>query len=44
MHALRLYRTIMKLHIRKVPADLRVLGDLYVKQEFQLHLEKATPD
>ncbi|CDW76080.1 UNKNOWN [Stylonychia lemnae] len=32
--ALRLYRRIMKLHIR----------DLYVKQEFRLHLDKATDD
>ena len=31
----------MKLHIRKLPEEMRNLGDLYVKQEFQLHLDKA---
>jgi hypothetical protein len=59
--ALRLYRHIMKLHIRRVPDELRLfgkfendsplpiltpalLGDLYVKQEFRLHLDKASDD
>ena len=60
--ALRLYRQVMKLHIRNMPNDLRlfgnhfiwvsynliltliILGDLYVKQEFRLHLDKATDD
>jgi hypothetical protein len=59
--ALRLYRQIMKLHIRRVPDELRLfgkyllvlpfstltpffLGDLYVKQEFRLHLDKASDD
>jgi len=52
--ALRLYRSIMKLHIRNMPNDLRLfgilffltqtLGDLYVKQEFRLHLDKASDD
>ena len=60
--ALRLYRQVMKLHIRNMPNDLRLfgnnfvwvsssyilkylcLGDLYVKQEFRLHLDKATDD
>ena len=42
--ALRLYRHIIKLHLRKMPEELRNLGDLYVKQEFRMHLDKATED
>lgn len=60
--ALRLYRQVMKLHMRNMPQDLRLfgnhfiwvspslfltfffLGDLYVKQEFRLHLDKASDD
>lgn len=34
----------MKLHIRTMPMELRYFGDLYVKQEFRLHLDKATED
>lgn len=41
MQALTLYRNIMKLQIRKVPEELRQLGDLYIKQEFRLHLDKS---
>ena len=43
-HALRLYREIMKLHLRKMPEELRNFGDLYVKQEFRLHLDKSNED
>lgn len=39
-----LYRNLMKLQLRKVPEDLRELGDLYIKQEFRLHLDKANED
>ena len=42
--AMTLYRNLMKLQIRKVPEDLRTLGDLYIKQEFRLHLDKASED
>ena len=42
--ALRLYRTVMKLHLRKMPEELRNFGDLYVKQEFRLHLDKSDED
>jgi len=42
--SLGLYRRIMKLHIKKMPEDMRTLGDLYVKQEFRLHIDKATPE
>jgi hypothetical protein len=33
---LKLYRSILRLH-RLLPAELRVLGDNYVKNEFRLH-------
>ena len=39
--ALRLYRNLMKLQARKVPDELRPLGDLMIKQEFRLHLDSA---
>ena len=42
--ALRLYREIMKLHLRKMPEELRNFGDLYVKQEFRQHLDKSDED
>eukprot|EP00806_Schmidingerella_arcuata_P007588 Macronucleus_7960.p1 GENE.Macronucleus_7960~~Macronucleus_7960.p1 ORF type:complete len:127 (+),score=29.66 Macronucleus_7960:1-381(+) len=42
--ALRLYRNLMKLQMRKVPDELRPLGDLMIKQEFRLHLDSATED
>ena len=31
----------MKLHLRKLPEEMRNFGDLYVKQEFRLHLDKS---
>ena len=42
--ALLLYRNVMKLQMRKVPQELRALGDLMIKQEFRLHLDKASED
>ena len=30
--------------MRKVPEELRPLGDLMIKQEFRLHLDSATED
>lgn len=53
VQALRLYRRIMQLHMRNMPQELRLfgkprlnegVGDLYVKQEFRLHLDKASND
>lgn len=32
-----LYRNILKLHKTKLPADLRQLGDEFVKNEWKLH-------
>ncbi len=36
MSALTLYREIKRLH-RKLPKDVRFLGDEYIKSEFQRH-------
>ena len=30
--------------MRKIPEDLRALGDLMIKQEFRLHLDSATEE
>ncbi len=42
--ALRLYRSLMKLQQRKVPDELRALGNIMIKQEFRLHLDSASAD
>mmetsp|Transcript_13085 Transcript_13085/g.26120 ORF Transcript_13085/g.26120 Transcript_13085/m.26120 type:complete len:130 (+) Transcript_13085:76-465(+) len=34
---LSLYRSILRLHARELPAEMRSLGDSYVRSEFQLH-------
>eukprot|EP00656_Telonema_subtile_P050208 TRINITY_DN644_c0_g1_i1.p2 TRINITY_DN644_c0_g1~~TRINITY_DN644_c0_g1_i1.p2 ORF type:complete len:118 (+),score=42.12 TRINITY_DN644_c0_g1_i1:180-533(+) len=34
---LSLFRRILRLHRFKLPADMRHLGDSYVKEEFRLH-------
>lgn len=35
--ALSLYRDILRLHRSKLPSNLRILGDDYIKKEFRLH-------
>lgn len=35
--ALTLYRGILKAHKSHLPAEMRALGDSYVKAEFKLH-------
>mmetsp|Transcript_28090 Transcript_28090/g.68403 ORF Transcript_28090/g.68403 Transcript_28090/m.68403 type:complete len:119 (-) Transcript_28090:1832-2188(-) len=35
--ALSLYRAILKAHKGNLPAEMRSLGDAYVKSEFKLH-------
>ena len=35
--ALALYRGILQAHKRHLPAEMRALGDAYVKSEFKLH-------
>ena len=34
----------MKLHLKKMPEELRNLGDLYIKQEFRMHLDTSTEE
>ena len=38
----RLYYNILKIHRKKLPKQMRIIGDLYVKQEFHQH--HANPD
>jgi len=40
---LSLYRSILRLHQRKLSSDLRELADKYLKNEFKAH-KKATED
>ena len=35
--ALGLYRSILRAHNRHLPAEMRSLGDAYVKSEFKMH-------
>eukprot|EP00002_Diphylleia_rotans_P012166 TRINITY_DN237_c0_g2_i1.p2 TRINITY_DN237_c0_g2~~TRINITY_DN237_c0_g2_i1.p2 ORF type:complete len:113 (-),score=31.42 TRINITY_DN237_c0_g2_i1:451-789(-) len=35
--ALSLYKQILQLHKQKLPFDARMLGNQYVREEFQLH-------
>ena len=41
--ASNLFRSILRAHRQHLPADMRALGDVYVKQEFRLH-KKAKPE
>lgn len=41
--SLTLYRSILREHKRRLPANMKALGDTYVKQEFRLHKE-AKPE
>ncbi len=34
---LNLYRSIVRLHRKKLPPALRTMGDAYVRHEFDLH-------
>lgn len=38
-NGLRLYYRILKLHRRVLPAKMRSIGDIYVRQEFKHHHE-----
>lgn len=40
---LRLYRSILRAHRSKLPAELRFLGDEYVKAEFKAHKSTDNP-
>ena len=41
--ALRLYKTVLRAHRQKLPHDMRMLGDEYVRSEFRLH-KTAKPE
>lgn len=38
-----LYRRLLRAHRKFLPADMRVLGDIYVKSEFRLHRNVDNP-
>ncbi|KAA8906272.1 hypothetical protein FN846DRAFT_719964 [Sphaerosporella brunnea] len=40
---LQLYRRLLRTHRKKLPAEMRVLGDEYVKSEFRLHKDIDNP-
>ncbi|KAI5292634.1 acetate non-utilizing protein 9 [Ascosphaera acerosa] len=40
---LQLYRRILRTHRRKLPAEMRLLGDQYVRSEFRLHKSIDNP-
>ncbi|KAI5813596.1 acetate non-utilizing protein 9 [Pyronema omphalodes] len=40
---IQLYRRLLRVHRQKLPAEMRVLGDAYVKSEFRLHREIDNP-
>lgn len=40
---LQLYRRILRAHRRKLPGEMRVLGDSYVKNEFRAHKTAENP-
>lgn len=43
MQPVELYRLILRAHIRKLPSELRALGDEYVKAEFHAHKRADNP-
>lgn len=42
-NGIQLYRAILRSHRQKLPADIRSLGDAYVRNEFHLH-KKVSSD
>ena len=40
---LHLYRRLLRAHRHKLPSDIRLLGDEYVKSEFRLHRDVTNP-
>lgn len=40
---IKLYRSILRTHIRKLPTELKPLGDEYVKAEFKAHQKTDNP-
>mmetsp|Transcript_17210 Transcript_17210/g.15215 ORF Transcript_17210/g.15215 Transcript_17210/m.15215 type:complete len:118 (+) Transcript_17210:17-370(+) len=39
-----LYRNILKSHSKNLPTQMRVLGDIYVQEEFRQNMNKADGD
>lgn len=42
--AINLYKSILHLHRKKLPADIRALGNAYVRNEFHLHKKVTSAD
>lgn len=42
--ALSLYRSLLKAHSKYLPAEMKSLGDAYVKSEFRLHKKVTNQD
>ncbi|EDN07170.1 acetate non-utilizing protein [Histoplasma capsulatum] len=40
---LQLYRRLLRVHRKKLPKDMRLLGDEYVKNEFRAHRNVDNP-
>lgn len=40
---IELYRRLLRVHRKKLPRDMRVLGDEYVKSEFRAHRNVENP-
>ncbi|EQL38036.1 hypothetical protein RJ035_003401 [Blastomyces gilchristii] len=40
---LQLYRRLLRVHRKKLPKDMRLLGDEYVKSEFRAHRNVDNP-
>ncbi|PGH01020.1 acetate non-utilizing protein 9, mitochondrial [Blastomyces parvus] len=40
---LQLYRRLLRAHRKKLPKDMRLLGDEYVKNEFRAHRDVDNP-
>ncbi|KAL1982343.1 hypothetical protein VTN96DRAFT_1437 [Rasamsonia emersonii] len=40
---LHLYRRLLRIHRKKLPPDMRLLGDEYVKSEFRAHRNVENP-
>ena len=41
---LRLYRQILKMHYKKLPAEMRIIGFAFVRNEFRENLQKASEE
>jgi hypothetical protein len=44
IHILKIYRSILKIHEKKLNNDMRIFGDYFVKSEFNMHYHSKTID